>query len=132
MNSTPPQWAAERKRLTLRVGDPDVPADADRMRAQSPLFFAERIRAPLLVVHGQNDVRVKRAEADQIVAAMKKLNRPVQFLVASDEGHSFAGRLNKLAMNTAIEQFLAKYLGGRVQTSVPPEVAERLAAITVH
>ncbi len=132
MNSTPPQWAAERKRLTLRVGDPDVPADADRMRAQSPLFFAERIRAPLLVVHGQNDVRVKRAEADQIVAAMKKLNRPVQFLVAPDEGHFFAGRLNKLAMNTAIEQFLAKYLGGRVQTSVPPEVAERLEAITVH
>lgn len=132
MNSTPPSWAADRKRLTLKVGDPGVPADAERMKSQSPLFFADRIRAPLLVVHGQNDVRVKRSEADQIVAAMKKLNRPVQFLVAPDEGHNFAGHLNKLAMNTAIEHFLAKYLGGRVQTEVPPDVAERLEAITVH
>jgi len=52
-------------------------------------------------------------------------------MVAPDEGHGFAGKLNNLAMSTAMEQFFAKHLGGRVQKDVRKEIKEKLDSITV-
>jgi dipeptidyl aminopeptidase/acylaminoacyl peptidase len=129
LSSIPPYWAPMRKMFSLRVGD--LEADAERLTQQSPLFAAKNITAPLLVIQGANDPRVKRAEADQIVNAMASLSRPVEYVVAPDEGHGFHGRLNRLAMFVAIERFLGKHLGGRVQQDVSPESAERLAALQV-
>ena len=56
---------------------------------------------------------------------------PVEYLVAPDEGHAFAGHINKLAMWAAVEQFLAEHLGGRYQPEMPDEVRERLDALRV-
>lgn len=131
IGSIPPYWEPVRKLFTLRVGDPDNPQDHDRLRAQSPLFAADQIRAPLMVIQGANDPRVKQAESDQIVAAAHQLGLDVQYLLAPDEGHGFAGALNRLAAITAVEQFLGKHLGGRVQTEVPADVAERLRSLQV-
>ena len=90
-----------------------------------------KIKAPLLVVQGANDPRVNKAESDQIVVALRERGFPVEYLVAPDEGHGFARPVNNMAMFASAERFLAKYLGGRSQESVTPEVATRLQEITV-
>jgi dipeptidyl aminopeptidase/acylaminoacyl peptidase len=131
INSIPPYWGPFLKEFQLRLGDPDDPEDEARMKAQSPLFHAERIEAPLLVIQGANDPRVKQAEADQIVAKLHELGREVEYFVAPDEGHGFRGRENRLAMFARTEQFLAEQLGGRYQEEMAPDIAERLAALSV-
>jgi dipeptidyl aminopeptidase/acylaminoacyl peptidase len=114
-----------------RVGDPAVPEDRKDLEARSPLNFVDRIRAPLLLIHGANDPRVKQAESDQIIVALREKGQAVEYIVAPDEGHGFRSPENRMAMAVALERFLAKHLGGRQQEDVPPAVAERLAAITV-
>jgi dipeptidyl aminopeptidase/acylaminoacyl peptidase len=131
LNSIPPYWEPVRKLFAARVGDPENPADLERLRAQSPLYSATRIRAPLLVIQGANDPRVKQPESDQIVIALRDLGRHVEYLVAEDEGHGFAVRENNIASFVAIERFLARHLGGRHQESMPPEIRQRLQALTV-
>lgn len=131
LNSIPPYWAPVRKMFAVRVGDLDKPADVARLEAQSPLNFAANIRTPLLVIQGANDPRVKQAEADQIVVALRENRRPVEYLVAPDEGHGFRGRENRLAMMVAVERFLAKHLGGRAQEGAAPDVMAKLSSITV-
>ena len=129
--SIPPYWAPMKKLFSVRVGDPDDPAELAKLKAQSPLYSAKKIKAPLLVIQGANDPRVKQAESDQIVAALRDAGRPVEYLVAPDEGHGFRGQENRIAMFAGIERFLAKHLGGRHQQSMTAPVAQKLAAITV-
>jgi dipeptidyl aminopeptidase/acylaminoacyl peptidase len=129
LNSIPPYWVPVKKIFSVRVGDLESPQDVERMKSQSPLYSAERIMAPLLVIQGANDPRVKKAESDQIVIALRHLGREVEYLVAPDEGHGFANEDNSLAMFAAIERFLARHLGGRYQEAMAPEVAERLAVL---
>ncbi|MEM1281169.1 MAG: prolyl oligopeptidase family serine peptidase, partial [Cyanobacteria bacterium P01_H01_bin.152] len=131
LDSIPPYWAPLRATFAQRIGDPDNPSDRERLEAQSPLFFADQIQAPLLVIQGANDPRVKQAESDQIVAALRELNQPVEYLVAPDEGHGFVKETNILASVAALERFFAEHLGGRYQAEVSPEVEAQLAALTV-
>jgi dipeptidyl aminopeptidase/acylaminoacyl peptidase len=131
LNSIPPYWAVLKATFNERVGDPSKPEDAERLKRQSPLFSAQSIKAPLLVVQGANDPRVKKAESDQIVVALRDLGRGVEYIVAPDEGHGFAGAENRMALSLAIEKFLAKHLGGRYQQDVPESLQKRLDAITV-
>jgi len=113
------------------IGNPGKKADRQEMIERSPLFKADRIKTPLLVIHGANDPRVQQREADQIVTALRDRGKPVEYLVAPDEGHGFNAAHNRMAMAAAIEQFLAKYLGGRYQEKVRPEIRKRLAEIRV-
>jgi len=114
-----------------RVGNPEIEADKEDLIARSPLFHCDRITAPLLVVHGANDPRVKQNESDQIVVALRQKGKPVEYLVAPDEGHGFRAPGNRKAMAVAMERFLAKHLGGRVQEDVRPETQTRLDEIIV-
>ena len=131
LDSIPPYWESVRTVFNVRMGDPARPEDKARLMKQSPLNAADRIRRPLLVVQGQNDPRVKRAESDQIVVALRDRGFPVEYIVAPDEGHGFARPVNNMAMIAAAEAFLAKHLGGRHQQEVPAAVAARLKEITV-
>jgi dipeptidyl aminopeptidase/acylaminoacyl peptidase len=131
LDSIPPYWEVIRKTFYVRMGDPNTPEGKAQLMRQSPLNSADKIKAPLLVVQGANDPRVNKAESDQIVIALRDRGFPVEYLVAPDEGHGFARPINNLAMFTAAEKFLAKYLGGRYQESVTPECAQRLKEITV-
>ncbi|HSN67723.1 MAG TPA: alpha/beta fold hydrolase [Thermoanaerobaculia bacterium] len=131
INSFPAYWGPLMKIWHLRVGDPKIAEDKARLDAQSPLFRASEIKAPLLVIQGANDPRVKQAESDSIVIALRDLGRDVGYIVAPDEGHGFQGRDNRIAMFAAIEKFLAKHLGGRYQESMEPKIQEKLTAITV-
>lgn len=131
LSTIPPYWAPIKKIFDVRVGDMNNPEDKKRLEEQSPLNSAKSIRVPLLVVQGANDPRVKKAESDRIVIAVRDQGKPVEYLVAPDEGHGFAGRDNRMAFYTAQERFLAKHLGGRFQESVTPEVQKKLEALTV-
>jgi dipeptidyl aminopeptidase/acylaminoacyl peptidase len=114
-----------------RVGNPAVESDRQDLIARSPLFHCDQIQAPLLVIHGANDPRVKQNESDQIVVALRQKNKPVEYVVAPDEGHGFRAPNNRKAVAVAMERFLAKHLGGRVQEDVLPETQTRLDEITV-
>jgi dipeptidyl aminopeptidase/acylaminoacyl peptidase len=114
-----------------RVGDPADPEDRADLIARSPLTHVDSIRTPLLVVHGANDPRVTQRESDQLVVALRDRGIAVEYIVAPDEGHGFAGRNNRMALAVAMERFLADHLGGRYQTDVPDVLAERLEVITV-
>lgn len=127
----PPYWEAMRTMLYERVGDPSDPEDRARLVRQSPLTSAERIQAPLLVIQGANDPRVKMAESEQIVVALRERGFPVEYLLAPDEGHGFARPVNNLAAFAAAERFLATYLGGRFQEGGSPEVMQQLELLTV-
>ena len=131
LESIPPYWEPAIKMFHKRVGNPDDPEDHERLKEQSPLFSAEQIQAPLLVVQGANDPRVKQHESDQIVVAMRELGREVEYIVAPDEGHGFRRPENRIAFYVAMEEFFAQHLGGRYQEDVPDNIAERLDEITV-
>ena len=111
--SIPPYWAPLRAVWARRVGDPDK--EEEFLKSRSPLFFVDRIKAPLLIGQGANDVRVAQAESDQIVAALRQVNKPVEYVVYTDEGHGLARPENRLHFFAKAEAFLATYLGGRFE-----------------
>ena len=96
------------------VGDPDDPEQLAEMRRRSPITMVDRIRTPLLVAQGANDVRVVQAESDNLVAPLRERGVPVEYLLAEDEGHGFENAENQVLLHRAIERHLAAHLGGRV------------------
>jgi dipeptidyl aminopeptidase/acylaminoacyl peptidase len=131
LETIPPYWESGRTIFYARLGNPTTPEGRAQLERQSPLKSAGKIKTPLLVVQGANDPRVKRAESDQIVIALRDRGFPVEYLLAPDEGHGFARPVNNMAMFATAEKFLAKHLQGRFQESMTPEVATRLTEITV-
>jgi dipeptidyl aminopeptidase/acylaminoacyl peptidase len=110
LESIPPWWEAERLALYAEIGDPFK--DKEMLRAVSPLFHADQIRKPLMVLQGVNDPRVLKAESDEIVAAVKKNNVPVEYVLFPDEGHGFTKKKNQIDGYGAVLKFLDKYLKG--------------------
>lgn len=131
LESLPPYWEAGRKMFYLRMGDPTTEEGKKQLMRQSPLNSANKIKKPLMVVQGANDPRVKKAESDQIIIAMRELGLPVTYICADDEGHGFRRPENNMAFLAETEKFLAEHLGGRYQESMPEDVAARLKEITV-
>ncbi|MEP6922926.1 MAG: alpha/beta fold hydrolase [Pyrinomonadaceae bacterium] len=131
LETIPPYWEAIRVTFYERMGNPNTSEGKAQLKKQSPLFSADKIKTPLFVVQGANDPRVNKRESDQIVIALRDRGFPVEYMVAPDEGHGFARPVNNMAMLAKAEMFLAKYLGGRAQETMTPEVAKRLAEITV-
>src|SRR6266851_5530228 len=131
LESIPPYWEPIRKTFYMRMGNPNTPEGKALLNERSPLYSADKIKTPLLVVQGANDPRVNKREADQIVIALRDRGFPVEYLLAPDEGHGFARPVNNMALFMASEKFLAKYLGGRFQDGGSPESVARLKEITV-
>ena len=113
MQSIPPYWAPMKAMFAHRLGDLDT--EEEFLKARSPLFFIDRIQKPLLIGQGANDPRVKQAESEQIVEAMQKANKPVEYALYTDEGHGFARPENRLHFFAIAEEFLSKYLEGRFE-----------------
>jgi dipeptidyl aminopeptidase/acylaminoacyl peptidase len=108
LQSIPPYWEAERKSLYAEIGDPNT--QLDMLREISPLFHADKITKPLLVLQGANDPRVIKPESDEIVEAIKKKKGVVEYVVFDNEGHGFTKKANEIRGNKAILDFLDKYL----------------------
>jgi dipeptidyl aminopeptidase/acylaminoacyl peptidase len=115
LSTIPPYWAPMVEMFKIRVGDVSSDEGKKFLASRSPLSKAEQIRRPLLIAQGANDPRVKQAEADQIVGAMKEKKLPVTYVLFPDEGHGFARPPNSLAFNAVAEAFLARFLGGRYE-----------------
>jgi dipeptidyl aminopeptidase/acylaminoacyl peptidase len=113
MATTPPYWKPMLAQLHRRVGDPEK--DADFLWSRSPLSRADQVRVPLLIAQGANDPRVKQAESEQIVAALRAKEIPYEYMLFPDEGHGFAKPENRLRFYAAAERFLARHLGGRFE-----------------
>ncbi len=112
IESWPPFWR-NRHWFARTYGDVNKPEDRAQMLANSPVSHLGKITAPMLVIHGSNDVRVLKQDSDDVVAGLQKLGRPVDYLLFADEGHSISKWRNRLAMWRTIEDKLATCLGGR-------------------
>jgi dipeptidyl aminopeptidase/acylaminoacyl peptidase len=108
IESIPPYWKPYLEMMHEMVGHPE--RDRERFVATSPLFHVDRIRAPLLIVHGANDPRVKQAESDQIVAALRARGVEVDYLLKEDEGHGFRNEENQFEFYARLESFLERHL----------------------
>lgn len=125
----PPSWRPFLPRSWYRfVGSPDRPEDVARMRARSPLSHVADIRAPLLIFQGANDPRVRQDQSDRIVCSLRGRRVEVDYLLASNEGHSFANEETSLAVTRATEEFFGRHLGGRVGEGTTPAADAALAA----
>ncbi len=113
LTSIPPWWESFREALYDEMGDPAT--DAERHHRISPLFHASNIRKPLLVIQGANDPRVLQVESDELVAAVRANNVPVEYVVFPDEGHGFLRKENRIAAQEAYLGFLDRHLRGAAQ-----------------
>jgi dipeptidyl aminopeptidase/acylaminoacyl peptidase len=128
LEAAPAGFERIKRLLDLRVGNPEMPSEEERLISQSPLYFTGEIESPLLLIHRLGDPGIKKEESDRIAATLQGRDIPVDYLVEGDASGS-GGRESGLAIATAMEQFLARHLGGRQQTSVPSPVARRLGAM---
>ncbi len=110
LKSIPAYWEAERKSLYAEIGDPI--SQENMLRDISPLFHADQISHPLLVLQGANDPRVLKAESDEIVNAVRKKGGVAEYVVFDDEGHGFSKKSNEIRAWQAVLTFLEKYLRG--------------------
>jgi dipeptidyl aminopeptidase/acylaminoacyl peptidase len=128
----PPYWAPMVKIFHERMGNPDSEEGLALLNAASPLYKADQITKPLLILQGANDPRVKQSESDQIVGAMKDAGVPVTYVLYPDEGHGFAKPNNNIAYTAIAENFLASVLGGRsepIGDTVKASTAEILEGV---
>jgi dipeptidyl aminopeptidase/acylaminoacyl peptidase len=110
MDTIPPYWAPMLPKFHAMVGQPALAADQQRLRLTSPALQTDRIRTPLFVAQGARDPRVKKAESDQIVEALRKRGVQVQYMVKDNEGHGFRNEENQFEFYTEMEKFLAQHL----------------------
>ncbi|MCX2740697.1 S9 family peptidase [Pontibacter anaerobius] len=111
LQSIPPYWESFREALYKEMGNPET--DSAALYNKSPLFFADQIKKPLMVLQGANDPRVLKVESDEIVEAVKKNNVPVEYVVFDDEGHGFVKKENQIEGYSAILTFLDTHLKGK-------------------
>ena len=114
LKSIPPYWESFRKALYDEIGDPTT-ADSTRLYEISPLFHADKVKKPLMVLQGANDPRVLQIESDEIVEAVKKNNVPVEYIVFPDEGHGFVKKENEIKGYSEILKFLDTHLKNPVK-----------------
>ncbi len=115
LESIPPYWKPQVELFATRVGDHRTEEGRAFLTERSPLNRVDRICRPLLIGQGANDPRVKQAESDQIVAAMREHSVPVTYVLYPDEGHGFGRPENNLSFYAIAESFLGQCLGGRVE-----------------
>ncbi|MEO1149816.1 MAG: S9 family peptidase [Pseudomonadota bacterium] len=113
--SIPPWWESFKEALYDEMGDPAT--DGNRHRAISPLFHAENIVKPVLVVQGANDPRVLQVESDEMVAAIEANGVPVEYILFPDEGHGFRKRENRITASKGYVKFLDRWLKGQQETA---------------
>jgi dipeptidyl aminopeptidase/acylaminoacyl peptidase len=113
MHSIPPYWKPMMAMFQHRVGN--LETEEIFLKSRSPLFFVDKIEKPLLIAQGANDPRVKQAESEQIVEAMRQAGKPIEYVLYTDEGHGFARPENRLHFYAIAEEFLAQYLGGNFE-----------------
>ncbi|MBV8516845.1 MAG: S9 family peptidase [Acidobacteria bacterium] len=109
----PPYWVAARSRWLRRIGD--FVHDDALNRAISPLYHVSEIERPLFVAAGGHDVRARAEHVERFVQALRGAKHEVTYVLYPDEGHGFARPENQMDMYGRVEEFLARYAGGRAE-----------------
>lgn len=130
--SIPAYWEADRVRQHRAMGDPATAEGLAQLRDRSPLHRASQIRAPLLIAQGANDPRVKQAESEQMVAALRQSGIAVTYALYTDEGHGFVREANRMSFNALCEDFLACHLGGRAEAGSAADQPGSSLQLTEH
>ncbi len=112
----PEYWKPSLPSLRVRLGA-DGSSEAGRtfLASRSPLSYVDRVKCPVLIGHGANNVRVPIAQSDEYVAALQKRKAFVTYATFADEGHALGRVQNRVAFAAATEAFLAQYLGGQAE-----------------
>lgn len=84
--------------------------DLDFLRAISPIAKADKIKTPLFVIHGKNDLCVPYTEAEQVVKILKAKGATVEYKLFDDEGHGISKLKNRLELYPLVADFLDKYM----------------------
>jgi dipeptidyl aminopeptidase/acylaminoacyl peptidase len=90
------------------LGDPEK--DSAVYDNSSPIKYIRNEKAPLLVLQGENDIRVPKEEADQVVALLKQEGRTVEVHYYPQEGHGFAKRENQIDAVKRMVGWFDKYI----------------------
>ncbi len=109
LKSIPPWWGSFKDALYLEMGDPNT-ADSTRLYDISPLFHADQVKNPVIVLQGAQDPRVLQIESDEMVEAMKANDVPVEYVLFPDEGHGFRKKENQIKGWGEIIAFLDTHL----------------------
>ncbi len=113
LEDVPPYWRNSMHMWHRMVGDPSIAEDREDMAKRSPINFADKVKNPLLIMHGVNDPRVGVDQSERMVAELKKHGKQVNYIPIKGEGHSFNHWKNELKIYRETEDFLAACLGGR-------------------
>ena len=111
LKSIPSWWQAQRKALYEELGDPFT-EDSVRLYQISPLFHANNITKPVMVLQGANDARVLQVESDEMVEAVRANGIEVDYVIFPDEGHGFLKKENEIKGYGQMLKFLDKHLKG--------------------
>ncbi|HSR66719.1 MAG TPA: prolyl oligopeptidase family serine peptidase [Acidobacteriota bacterium] len=108
LQSIPPWQESMRKVIYTEVGDPEQ--DAEYLKSISPLYHADKIRSPLLVVQGAKDPRVSAEEKRELVDAVERNGVPVEYLVFDNEEHIVSRPQNRVKLYKTVLKFLQVHL----------------------
>ena len=108
LKSIPPWWEASRLSLYKELGNPQT--QEEYLYSISPLFHADKITKPVIVLQGANDPRVLQVESDEMVASVRANGVTAEYLIFDDEGHGFRKKNNQIKGHEAVLKFLDNYL----------------------
>jgi dipeptidyl aminopeptidase/acylaminoacyl peptidase len=117
LETAPPYWDLGLAQWHRFVGHPANPEQRKVMDAKSPLYKAHQATKPILIMHGENDVRVKLEQSELMVDALRKAGKDVRYIVLKGEGHANQRSASNLIVYRETEGFLASCLGGRASGS---------------
>jgi len=95
----------------VMCGDINNPADLSRLKSQSPINFADKIHAPLLIYHGAKDDLIKPEQSDKIAAALIAKSKVVEYCRNQKEAHGFSTPEAEAGLYCAVLSFLNKHIG---------------------
>jgi dipeptidyl aminopeptidase/acylaminoacyl peptidase len=113
IENAPPYWELNKPHWIHYVGDPTDPAQRTTMQERSPLYKAERVLGPILLMHGVHDPRVKVSQSVQMAEALRAQGKTVELQLFGKAGHGFQRWQDNLVAYRKTEDFLANCLGGR-------------------
>jgi len=118
IKTIPVYWASARSVWYYRIGNPET--EEELLKSRSPLYKADQIKIPMLIVQGANDPRVPISEYAQIIDALKKNSVDYEHVLFENEGHGFQRSENRLKYYHKADRFLSRYLGGRFESGLNP------------
>ncbi|MEH1030734.1 alpha/beta fold hydrolase [Micromonospora profundi] len=127
LEAPPPYWRSAVPMMRRRIGDPSDPAQREALADVSPVHHADRIRCPVLLVHGLNDSRLPAEMTTRMFMALANADRDASMALFPDEGHEIVSAANRVAVADLLADFLARHLpaaGFPPVAAVPSEPAD--------